>query len=158
MQTTLDELCRGSNNIGRTTKTVYRHNHLFDLTQGFHRNLHQPDSTREGALLTVGNAIREEGARRLMSLAAAAYQQRIRTCLMSLHARSVTNNDITSILKHADLRIACNGVLWKDGVRCLQNLYTFYCGSVPTCTLDNCPRINLDSIPEYFKPVHWVGS
>jgi len=131
---------------------------ISDLTQGFHRNLHQPDSTREGALLTVGNAIREEGARRLMSLAAAAYQQRIRTCLMSLHARSVTNNNITSILKHADLRIACNGVLWKDGVRCLQNLHTFCCGSVPTCTLGHCPRINLDSIPEYFKPVHWVGS
>ena len=78
IQRALDQLCRGSNNVGRTAKIVYRHNHRFDLTEGFHRKLHQSDSTKEGALLTVGNAIREEGARRLMPFAAAAYQERIR--------------------------------------------------------------------------------
>jgi len=77
MQTALDQLCLGSNNIGRTAKTVYHHNHRFDLTQGFHRILHLRDSTRESALLTVGNAIREEGARRLMPLAVTAYEKRI---------------------------------------------------------------------------------
>jgi len=78
IQTALDQLCRGSSNVGRTARTVYCHNHRFDLTEGFHRKLHQSDSTKEGALLTVGNAIREEGARRLMPFAAAAYQERIR--------------------------------------------------------------------------------
>ena len=94
MQTALDQLCRGSNSVGRTARSVYRQGHYFDLTEGFHRRLHHDESTKEGAALTVGDEIREEGARRLMPLAVAAYQERIRACLMSLHTRSGTSNII----------------------------------------------------------------
>jgi hypothetical protein len=149
----LEQLCRGSNNIGRTARVVYRHKH-YDLTQGLHRKLHNSDSTSEKTLLSVGNAVRQECSRRLMPLAVLAYQQRIRTCLMSLHARSATNNTISRILVHTDLRIACNGVLWKDGARCLHYLHSSGCGSDAICTLGNCPHMNLDWVPEYFKPSH----
>jgi len=155
LENALDQLCRGSNNIGRTARVVYRHKH-HDLTQGLHRNLHNLDSTSEKTILSVGNAVRKECSRRLMPLAVSAYQQRIRTCLMSLHARSATNNSISRILVNTDLRVACNGVLWKDGAQCLHYLHSSGCGSDATCTLGSCPHMNLDWVPEYFKPSHWV--
>jgi len=77
---------------------------------------------------------------------------------MSLHARSGQNNIIKRILMHTDLRMAYDGALWKDGAECLDYLHSFCCGSGTTCTLGDCPRMNFDSIPEYFKPGHWVRS
>ena len=154
----LDQLCRGSNNVGRTARSVYRHGHFFDLTEGFHRKLQHDDSTKEGTALTVGDAIRKEAAFRLMPLAVAAYQGRIRACLMSLHARSGQNNIIKRILMHTDLRMAYDGALWKDGAECLDYLHSFCCSSGTTCTLGDCPRMNFDCMPEYFKPYHWTKS